>query len=93
MKKMILTLMAVSCMFITGCGNNSQLEESAKPLVYQILKEELGHNSAECVAVKITEKVSDDFYKAKATLSNGNDIKITIQQKGDMVYVTIPNQQ
>ena len=45
------------------------------------------------VAVKITEKVDDTHYKAKATLDNGNDIKIMIEDRGEEIYVTIPFDQ
>lgn len=95
MKKIILLavmFVAVSMIF-AGCGNNAQLEKSAVPVVTQILKEQLGPGSAECVTVKITGTITEKLYKAKAILNNGNTIKITIQDKGDQIYVTIPNEQ
>ena len=73
--------------------NEAVLEESAIPLVTDILKDELGSEAAKCVAVKITEQVSDNQYKALATLDNGNDIKIMIEDCDDMVRVTIPLEQ
>ena len=94
MKKLILlavTFVAVSIIF-TGCGNNAQLEKSAVPVVTQILKEQLGHNSADCVKVEITGTITKGLYKANAILNNGNTINITIQDKGEQIYVTIPNQ-
>lgn len=94
--KKILTLIVCAVLMsliFTGCGNNSQLEESAKPVVTQILKEQLGSNSAECVSVEITGKITKGLYKAKAILNNGNTIKIVIQDKGDQIYVNIPEEQ
>ena len=45
-----------------------------------------------CLRVKITEKVDDTHYKAIATLDNGNDIRIMIEDRGDKVQVSIPEQ-
>ena len=95
MKKITLLLgvILMSVFMLCGCSNEADLEESAIPLVTDILKDELGSDAAKCVAVKITEKVSDKHYKAKATLDNGNDIKIMIEDRDDMIYVTIPLDQ
>ena len=94
MKKMILlaVMFVALSMVFTGCGNNAQLEKGAVPVVTQIIKEQLGSNSAECVTVEITGTITKGLYKANAILNNGNTIKITIQDKGDQIYVTIPNQ-
>lgn len=93
MKKMILlaVMFVALSMVFTGCGN-AEMEKSAVPVVTQILKEQLGSNSAECVTVEITGTITKGLYKANAILNNGNTIKITIQDKGDQIYVTIPNQ-
>ncbi len=72
-------------------GNTSSIEQSACPLVTQIIHEQL-KGSADCKVVKITEDVGNNFYKAKAILDNGNDLKITIERKGKNIYVKIPNQ-
>ncbi|HGU5839248.1 hypothetical protein [Escherichia coli] len=41
--------------------------------------------------VTIQDKVTDKFYKATATLDNGNDINITIEMTGDEnFYVRVP---
>ena len=76
-------------LFLAGCGENNVLEESAIPVVNDILRENV-EDPAKCIAVKITEKVTDKHYKAIATLDNGNDINIMIEDRGDMIYVTIP---
>ena len=40
------------------------------------------------------EEVSEGFYKAKATLANGNDLNITIELQGeDELLVQIPLDQ
>ncbi|MCF8025806.1 MAG: DUF4339 domain-containing protein [Desulfobacteraceae bacterium] len=73
-------------------GNQAALEEAARPVVTQIIQEQL-YGSAECKAVSIDEEVSDGFYKATATLDNGNELRITIEERKDgQIYVQIPNQ-
>jgi len=67
------------------------LEDDARPLVTQIIHEQL-RGSAKCVRVKITENLGDGYFKAVATLDNGRDVRILIEQRRDMVYVTIPKQ-
>jgi len=83
---------ASSLLFIalTGCGNS--LADSAKPLVTEIIEEQLG-GGAECVAVEVGEEFADNHYRAVATLANGNDLKIVIEDRGNEIRVTIPNQQ
>ena len=92
MKKFLVLIAAVllACGNLTGCGNSrSTLEENAKPLVSQIIREQL-HGSAKCLKVRITERVDDTHFKAVATLDNSNDLNIMIEDRGDMIYVTIP---
>jgi len=76
-----------------GGGDKSLIEESAVPLVTQIIHDELGVDGAECKAVEIVKEVSDGFYKAKATLANGNEIGIMIERDGDQIVVQIPTEQ
>lgn len=71
-------------------GENNNIEEAACPVVTDIIHQQLA-GSANCKSVKITDTVSDDFYKATATLDNGNDLNITIEkQKDGQIYVRIP---
>ena len=77
--------------FFAGCGNDSALEETAVEVVNDILEENVD-DPAKCIAVKITEKITDNHYKAIATLDNGNDISVLVEERGDMVYVTIPSE-
>ncbi|UYW75850.1 hypothetical protein OFY05_23430 (plasmid) [Pseudocitrobacter faecalis] len=37
--------------------------------------------------VTIQDKVTDKFYKAKATLDNGNDINVTLELTGDRNFL------
>lgn len=67
------------------------IEKSACPLVTQIIHEQL-KKTATCKIVKVTQDLGSGLYKAEATLDNGNDIKITVEQKGDNIEVTIPPQ-
>ena len=93
MKKfLILTVVSMlSLGIITGCGDQGDLEASALPGVNQIIKEDL-KGEAKCLRVKITEKVDGTHYKATATLNNGHDIIIMIEDRGETVLVTIPEQ-
>jgi len=84
---------ALSVMVGMG-GDLAVIEESAVPLVTQIIQDEIGPDAPACKAVEILEEISEGFYKAKATLANGNDIDITIELKGeDELFVQIPLDQ
>ncbi len=75
-------------------GHEAMLEESSIPLVSQILKDNFGSSAAECKAVDIKKEVSDGFYKATATLDNGKELEITIEEKeGNKIYVQVPFDQ
>lgn len=76
---------------LSRSSNEYKLEKSACPLVTQIIHEQF-KKSATCKVVKMTQNLGNDFYKAEATLDNGNDIKITVERKGDNIEVTIPPQ-
>ncbi|HET6807093.1 MAG TPA: DUF4339 domain-containing protein [Frateuria sp.] len=79
--------------FIGWGGNEANLEASACPVVTQIVQRQFGGGAA-CKSVSIDEEVSDGFYRATATLDNGNDLSITIEKKGDdQIYVRIPYDQ
>lgn len=68
------------------------LEEAACPLVTTILKENNGTTAPKCMKVTIQDKVTDKFYKATATLDNGNDINVTLELTGDRnFYVRVPD--
>lgn len=68
------------------------LEEAACPLVTTILKENNGSTAPKCMKVTIEDKVTDKFYRATATLDNGNDINITLELTGNSkFYVRVPN--
>jgi hypothetical protein len=67
------------------------MTEQACQLVTEIVHEQLNGGS-DCVDVKINDEVKDGFYRATATLDNGNDIDITIDNsKDDKNYVRIAN--
>lgn len=67
---------------------DSDLADSAKPVVSQILQEN-GY-SISCVKVDVNETVTDSFYKGTATLSNGREVPITIEiRPNDQIYVQI----
>ena len=73
-------------------GNQIIIEEAACPVVTDIIHSQL-YGSATCKAVNITEEVSNGFYKAIATLDNGNQLRITIEKRDDgQIYVQVPSQ-
>ncbi len=95
--KAILTILAlvytVQLVGVLGGGDTALIEESAVPIVTQMIRDELGAQGAECKAVRIVEEVTDGFYKAKAILANGNELDITIERDGDQIMVNIPLEQ
>lgn len=95
MKKFVFlfAVMLSSIFMLCGCSeafNEIDMEESAIPLVSELLQEAYGDQAAKCLKVEIIEEVTDKHYKAVATLNNGNDINIMIEDRGDQIYVTIP---
>lgn len=84
----------VISLFIGVGGHQAMLEESAVPVVSQLLEENLGAGVASCKVVEIDDEVSDGFYKATATLDNGNELRITIEERDDdQINVQIPFDQ
>lgn len=73
----------------------SSIESDSVAIVTQILAEqasdlaELDMIPAECVRVIITEKITDNMYRATATLDNGNDLVVTIKDEGDTLSVQL----
>ena len=74
-------------LLFTGCSNESAIEESAVPIVNNIIKENGG--DAKCTNVKIIETLDKDTYKGEATLDNGHKVQLTITVKGDQMLVVI----
>ncbi|WP_370598635.1 DUF4339 domain-containing protein [Plesiomonas shigelloides] len=73
-------------------GSQAAIEDAACPVVTDIIKQQL-YGTAKCVDVTIDKELKTGFYKATATLDNGNELKITIKEKDNgMIYVQIPNQ-
>ncbi|WP_313471463.1 hypothetical protein [Atlantibacter hermannii] len=72
--------------------NQDRLETAACGTVTEIM--EKNNATAKCVKVTITEKVTDNFSKGRATLDNGRELTIAIKEKddGSSFYVTIPPQ-
>ena len=91
--------------FLTGCDNNgggnssrgdSRKEsynfdlDQVKSMVNDMLRKELGSEAAKCLKVKVTEKIDQNHYRAKAMLDNGNDIRVAIELDGADIVVSIP---
>ena len=74
-------------MLLTGCGNESVIEDSAVPVVNNIIKEAGGE--AKCTEVNITETVDENTYKGEAILDNGNKVPVAITVNDDQIFVAI----
>ena len=69
--------------------STDDIEESAVPLVTQILQEQLKVNKT-CKTVSVTNELPNGAYEAVAKLDDGTRIKIAIQLEDGMLYVSIP---
>ncbi|WP_425928887.1 DUF4339 domain-containing protein [Pseudomonas sp. NyZ201] len=72
-------------------GAESTIEDSACPLVTEIIHEQFLQGSS-CVKVTIGDQPKTGFYRATALLDNGNEIAITIEEKGKQIVVRVPEQ-
>lgn len=64
------------------------VEKSAVPIVSEILKE--NGEGTTCISVKLGEKRSNGSFQATATLADGKQLAINIEEKGNQIEVTIP---
>lgn len=77
---------------LSVAGEEAAIEEAACPIVSDIIKSQLS-GVARCMNVIIDEEVTTGFYRATATLNNGNELYITIEEKSSgMIHVQIPDQ-
>ena len=80
-------------LFIGNTINDGIVEDEACKLVTNIVHNQLYEKSTDCVGVTLDKEIKDGFYKATATLTNGNDLNITIDiRKDGKIYVQVPNQ-
>lgn len=79
----------LGCIFIsTTIDDNEALKTSACEITTSIFKDK--NSDVQCLAVEDVKKVSDKHYRAKAVLSNGVDMPITIVERDDdYIYVTL----
>lgn len=80
----------VSSFFLESYINETNLEATATPLVTKMIQNNWG-TRIKCKGVKITEKISDNVYKAKATLDNWKELNLIIEKKRDKILVRIIN--
>jgi hypothetical protein len=74
---------------VSVAGHELLLEESAIPLVSQIIREQRG-DSVTCVKVTIDETVRDGFHLATATLNTGAVVKIIVEEmQGGQIRVSL----
>jgi hypothetical protein len=94
--KLAYLVLAIAVLFgvlIAFKGVDNLIEDSAVPLVSEIIKKELGANAAVCKKVEIEKEISPNLYRAKAILNNGSTIKIVIEIKGENMQICIPEDQ
>ena len=73
-------------------GAQADIEDAACPIVTDIIKKQF-YGSSQCIDVTIDRELKNGFYIATATLDNGNELSITIEERdNDMIYVRIPRQ-
>jgi len=72
-------------------GGQSAIEEAACPIVTDIIHKQF-YQTSSCVAVTIDDEIKSGLYRASALLDNGNEIDITIEEKGKQILVRIPRQ-
>ncbi|WP_342636926.1 hypothetical protein [Klebsiella pneumoniae] len=79
----------LGCIFIsTTIDDNEALKTSACEITTSIFKDK--NSDVQCLAVEDVKKVSNKHYRAKAVLSNGVDMPITIVERDDdYIYVTL----
>lgn len=80
---------ALSCSAITVVLDDSEtLKTSACEITTSIFKDK--GSEVKCLVVEDVKKVADKNYRAKAVLSNGIDMPITIEERNDdYIYVTL----
>lgn len=80
---------ALGCTSISVVLDNSEaLKTGACEVTTSIFKDK--GSEVKCLVVEDVKKVSDKNYRAKAVLSNGVDMPITIEEQGDdYIYVTL----
>ncbi len=82
---------SIAAISLSFHGDKQALAEQACQVTTEIVHEQL-NGSSDCVAVKIDEEIKDGFYRATATLDNGNDLSITIDNTSDdKIYVRVAN--
>lgn len=79
----------LGCIFIsTTIDDNEALKTSACEITTSIFKDK--NSDVQCLVVEDVKKISDKHYRAKAVLSNGVDMPITIEERDDdYIYVTL----
>ncbi|KYC26495.1 hypothetical protein WM44_09385 [Citrobacter sp. AATXQ] len=80
---------SLGCSSIAVVWDNSEaLKASACEITTSIFKDK--GSEVKCLVVEDVKKVSDKNYRAKAVLSNGVDMPITIEERDDnYIYVTL----
>lgn len=81
----------VAAIFVTQLRDKDLLAESACPVVTKIIQQQL-NGSAACRRVAITDDLGGGLYTGRALLDNGRELKITVENRGEEIYVQIPPQ-
>ena len=93
MKKAFLIVVAAMLAMagLAGCTGprKKARADNAKKLVNKILRDDLGDVAAKCLKVEITEKLDKGHYRGVASLDNGNDLKVLIEDNSVQMTVTL----
>lgn len=93
MKKAFLIVVAAMLAMagLAGCTGprKKARADNAKKLVNKILRDDLGDMAAKCLKVEITEKIDKEHYRGVASLDNGNDLKVLIEDNSVQMTVTL----
>ncbi|MFU0963919.1 hypothetical protein [Kluyvera ascorbata] len=77
-----------STFIATNIDDGAAIKATACEITTSIFKDK--NSDVKCLAVEDVKKVSDRHYRAKALLSNGMDMPITIEERDDdYIYVTL----
>jgi len=94
MKKLVMLVAVVmlGLWTITGCGpsRESVLEKSAVSVLTELYADgALKSAKPKCLKVTITSKTGENKYRATAYFDDGSEPKVDIEDRGDMIYVSL----
>lgn len=78
---------------ITSWGKHTIIEESACPVVTQILKSNYQTRALSCKSLTVDSEIKNGLYSAHSILNNGTELRVMIEVKNNgQIEVTVPPQ-